>query len=297
MVNRPETAADALRRACQLLSGPDDNTEAGRARVMLEASELVCAVTGKSRAALLAYPNAPVDTERLNALLARRCSGEPLAYVLGQWDFYGYTFAVDRRVLIPRDDSETVLEAFLDALPASGPLKLLDLCTGSGCLGIAAVLELAKKRIAAEAVLADLSGDALAVAAQNAASHGLTGRVRTAPCDAFHPETLAQTFDGCICNPPYIRRGELQLLDRSVADFEPAMALDGGSDGLDFYRALAVSLRGLLKAGAPLTFEVGYDQAGDVADLLRASGWTGVTVRPDLQGIMRAVTGFRSRDH
>ena len=276
-----------------MLSDPGADPEADRARVALEAKELVCAVTGMSRAALLAYPDASVDTERLNALLARRCAGEPLAYVLGQWDFYGYTFAVDRRVLIPRDDSETVLEAFLDALPASGPLKLLDLCTGSGCLGITAVLELAKKRIAAEAVLADLSADALDVAARNAAAHGLSGRVRTERCDAFHPETLAQTFDGCICNPPYIRRGDLDTLDRSVADFEPAMALDGGSDGLDFYRSLAVSLRGLLRAGAPLTFEVGYDQADDVAGLLRTAGWTDVTVREDLQNIGRAVTAIR----
>lgn len=335
MVNRSEpsngapveTAAGAYRRARLFLAAAADAAQkadrppepavsaaaetpfhaaADSARLSLEARELVCAAAGLPRDEFYKKPDAPVDSVRLDALLARRAAGEPLAYLLGEWDFYGYTFQTDARALIPRDDSAAPLELFLSLLPAAPPrggLRLLDLCTGSGCLGIAAVLELAARGIKACAVLADNSEAALALARENIARHGLTGAVHTAYADVFALDRFAPEgcrpdgaaggerggFDGCICNPPYIESAAVADLEREVTAFEPLSALDGGDDGLDFYRAAAAALPRLVEPGGIVTFEVGYTQAGAVTALLSAAGYEDVRTAADLQGIPRAV--------
>ena len=277
---------------------PPDSRAAAGARLSLEARELVCAAAGLSRNEFYLRPGAPVDSARLNALLTRRAAGEPLAYLLGEWDFYGYPFKTDARALIPRDDSAAPLELSLSLLPAappSGRLLLLDLCTGSGCLGIAAVRELAGRGVCARAVLADNSEAALALARENIARHGLTGSVHAAYADVFALDRFEAGgaspagFDGCICNPPYIESAAVAGLDRDVTAFEPLSALDGGRDGLDFYRAAAAGLPRLLRQGGIVTFEVGFAQAEPVAALLAAAGYADIRTAVDSQDVVRAV--------
>ncbi len=284
-----EPLSAAYRRArAQLIGAISDTDPAG---LSLEARELASFAAGIDRSRFFLAGDAPVDSEKLDDLLARRIAGEPLAYLLGEWDFCGRRFLTDRRALIPRDDSMAVLELFLEQLAdRSAPLSLLDLCTGTGCLGISAVAELADRGQAACAVLADLSPDALSLARENVALHGLGAQIECVRTNAFALETLAdRAFDGCICNPPYIESAVVPALDRTVADFEPHMALDGGTDGLDFYRAIVASAPMILKPGAVLAFEVGFDQAEAVAALFAAAGYTDISVRNDLQDIPRAV--------
>ena len=284
-----EPLSAAYRRArAQLIGAIPDTDPAG---LSLEARELASFAAGIDRNRFFLAGDAPVDREKLDDLLARRIAGEPLAYLLGEWDFCGRRFLTDRRALIPRDDSMAVLELFLEQLAdRSAPLSLLDLCTGTGCLGISAVAELGDRGRSANAVLADRSPEALALARENVALHGLCAQIECVRADAFALETFAdRAFDGCICNPPYIESAVVPALDRTVADFEPHMALDGGADGLDFYRAIVASAPMILKPGAVLAFEVGFDQAEAVAALLAAAGYTDVAVKNDLQNIPRAV--------
>lgn len=284
-----EPLSAAYRRArANLIAAIPDTDAAGLA---LEARELASFAAGIDRNRFFLAGEVPVDCEMLDSLLVRRIAGEPLAYLLGEWDFCGRRFLTDRRALIPRDDSMAVLELFLELLAdRAEPLSLLDLCTGTGCLGISAVAELADRGQAARAVLADLSPDALSLARENIALRGLEAKIECVRADAFALETLAgRAFDGCICNPPYIESSVVPTLDRSVVGFEPHMALDGGADGLDFYRAIIASAPTILNPGAVLAFEVGFDQAEAVAALFAAAGYSAVTVKNDLQNIPRAV--------
>ena len=305
-----ETLSAAYRRARRTLAAktglPEErwDTAAG-SRITLEARELSCAEAGIPRGAFYTQPDAPVDSTRLDALLARRMSGEPLAYCLGEWDFCGDTFRTDRRALIPRDDSEATLDLFLMHLPQDAPsLTLFDLCTGSGCLGIEAVRRLRERGCRVRMLLADKSADALSLAEENVRRFGLEDCIRVCEADLFALQTLDPTaafgamdgfgafdgFDGCICNPPYIDREELAELDREVLAFEPVSALYGGEDGLDFYRAGVEQIPPLLKTGGVLTFEVGYAQAGAVAALFLVSGFEDIRFENDLQKVPRAVS-------
>lgn len=299
-----ETLTAAYRRARTALEAPVRRMdEATAARITLEARELACAAAGLTRDRFYLQPDAPVDSSRLDALLNRRIAGEPLAYCLGEWDFEGYAFRTDRRALIPRDDSAATLDLFLTHLPSTAPeLTLLDLCTGSGCLGIAAALKLRERGQRVRVVLTDNSEAALQLAQENVERFGLQDCVTVCPADLF---TLAQWdvsalpfafdgFDGCICNPPYIDREELAELDREVLAYEPISALFGGEDGLDFYRSGIEQIPPLLKAGGVLTFEVGYAQSGAVAALFLVSGFEDIRFENDLQKIPRAVSARKA---
>ena len=284
-----EPLAAAYRRArADLLAAFPDTDPSG---ISLEARELAAFAAGVPRERFYLAQTALLDPAVLDALLARRIAGEPLAYLLGQWDFDGRAFKTDRRALIPRDDSMAVLELFLELLPQTDEtLTLLDLCTGTGCLGLSAVSDLAELGRSAKVDLADLSPDALALASENIELLGQSDRARCLKVDAFALQTLApQSYDGCICNPPYIESAVVPTLDATVVDFEPHMALDGGTDGLDFYRAIALGARHILRPGGVLAFEVGYTQAEAVAEILRQNGYTDICTRNDLQEIPRAV--------
>lgn len=218
---------------------------------------------------------------RLNAMLVRRCAGEPLQYILGSADFMGLRFEVGPGVLIPRQDTETLVEAALIALQ-KGPSDpaVLDLCTGSGCVG----LSLASLAPRARVTLADVSRQALDIARRNMHALGVRAELR-------HGDLFAavgrERFDLIACNPPYIPRGELTGLQREV-QYEPVLALDGGADGLDFYRRIAEAAAGHLNPGGSIWLEVGYDQAGAVLDMLREHlpGAEAGTVK-DLNGVER----------
>ena len=191
----------------------------------------------------------------VNRLIARRQSGEPLQYVLGEWEFYGLPMRVDARALIPRPETELLVETALGLL--HGGERVLDLCCGSGCIGIAL-----KKHCDITLVAADISKDALALTRENAALNGVDPQ--TVQSDLF--DGVDGKFDLIVSNPPYLTQAEMEQRDESLR-FEPALALDGGTDGLDFYRRIAATYRNYLKEGGTLLLEIGMTQAESVTAL------------------------------
>lgn len=224
----------------------------------------------------------PDELHALNAMLARRASGEPVQYILERADFMGLQFYVDGRVLIPRQDTETLVESALIAIAREKSPEVLDLCAGSGCIGLS-LKSLAPR---ARVTLTDVSREALEVAKQNAGQLSLDAVFRHG--DLFRAVGRGR-FDFIVCNPPYIPRGELAELQREVR-CEPQLALDGGADGLDFYRRIAREAEAHLYPGGSVYLEVGIGQARAVLGLLndglrcRASG-----IIKDLNGIDRVV--------
>lgn len=266
--------------------------KAGVEQAQLEARELLCFAADKTREQFLRdlqlYASDAVCA-RFRELLSRRLAGEPVAYIIGEWEFYGLTLDICRDVLIPRPDTETVVERALAYLgEKEGPVRILDLCAGSGCIGLA----LAHHYPASTVVLADWSEDALRVSRQNIRRCGMSGQVSTARVNAMEaPPALLSEFDLIVCNPPYIPTGDLEGLDRSVKAYEPHMALDGGEDGLDFYRAIAQKWKIALNAGGKLIFEIGYDQAPDVEAIMSANGYTDIQSTKDPGDHWRVVEG------
>lgn len=265
---------------------------AGVEQAQLEARELICSAAGKDREQF--FPTltlyAPGEVEgKLAGLLARRLAGEPVAYIIGEWDFCGLTLNVTPDVLIPRMDTEVLAQQAMDLVePLPDGARVLDLCAGSGCVGLAIAAACPNTRV----TLADVSEAALQVCKSNVRRCGLTARVAWLELDALEPPAPnLGKFDLIVCNPPYIRRGELEGLDPSVRDYEPWLALDGGEDGLDFYRALADHWGAALKPGSCLMTEVGCDQAGAVEILLGTHGFKQVASHPDTRGILRVVEG------
>lgn len=265
---------------------------AGITNPQLEAREIVCYVTGKSREEffrdLTLYATGAVE-EQILELTRRRLQGEPVAYIIGEWEFYGLTLDVSREVLIPRIDTEVLAEqAILAARACGGECRVLDLCAGSGCVGLAVAANVPECKV----VLADNSEGAMRVCRQNVRRCGLGGQVLCLTADAKLPPLPALwDFDVIACNPPYIPSADILTLDSSVRDYEPHEALDGGADGLDFYRAITSRWKGALRLGGRLLFEVGIDQAHDVERLMRENGFEDVQSFPDTQGILRVVSG------
>ena len=240
----------------------------------LLARNLLCYVSGKTREQIVADREMYASEEICDAMedaVSRVLAGEPLAYVLGEWTFYGMTLYVDKNVLIPRDDSCAVTQlAIKRGLYLNQNPRILDLCTGSGCIGIA----VAKRVKDAYVTLADISKEALAVAKKNVNRHQLTNRVACVQADALSPapDFLGQ-FDMIISNPPYITTQEMEQLDRSVKDYEPHLALHGGADGLDFYRSIIENYTAALKAGGYLCLEYDPAQAEAICEILEENGY------------------------
>ena len=270
--------------------------EAGVEGAQLEARELLCYASDKSREQfyrdMALYAPDPVE-EKLAALVERRLAGEPVAYLIGEWEFYGLTLDVTPDVLIPRMDTEVLAErAILLARAAGEGARVLDLCAGSGCVGLAVAANVPTCRV----VLADVSEAALKICKGNVRRNELNARVTCVQADALQkPDAALWDFDVIACNPPYIPTGDLAGLDVSVRDYEPRSALDGGADGLDFYRAIAAQWGSALRLGGSLLFEVGINQAMDVAALLERSGFEDIQSTQDTQGIPRVVEGVVNR--
>ena len=258
----------------------------------LEARLIVAHAAGKAPARLLAdlrlYTSDQV-AQTVETLAARRLAGEPVAYITGSWEFYGLPLKITPDVLIPRSDTEVLVDTALSLAEArGGGVRILDLCTGSGCIGCA----LASRLPAAHVVLLDLSPKALEVARENLRSCGLGTRAVAMEADAMaEPDTKLGSFDMIVSNPPYIAPQEIETLDPSVKDYEPRMALDGGKDGLDFYRSIAFRWKKLLRASGHLVFEVGETQAEQVMHILRLAGFRGIGSEKDTAGIQRVVYG------
>jgi release factor glutamine methyltransferase len=225
-----------------------------------------------------------------DALVGRRARREPIAYITGQQEFFGLTFDVTPAVLIPRPETERVVEAALARFPdRDAPLAAADLCTGSGCVAIA----LAVERQGWTVTATDVSADALAVASLNARRHGVAGRVRLVEGDLLGG--LPGSFDLIVSNPPYVADGLRTTLPPEVRDHEPAVALFAGADGLDVVRRLVADAGGRLHPGGALIVEIGFGQAGAVADLLSSAPLLRfVAIEPDLQGIPRTAVALRA---
>ena len=266
--------------------------QAGVAQAQTEAREIVCYAADKTKEQLYRdmslYTSSDLE-RRVEELVRRRLEGEPVAYIVGEWEFYGLPLDISRDVLIPRADTEVLAErAILKARAAGEGGRVLDLCAGSGCVGLAVAANAPQCRV----VLADLSEGALRLCKQNVRRNALNARVTCISANALEaPSSVLWDFDVIACNPPYIPTGDLEGLDVSVKDFEPLMALDGGVDGLDFYRVIASKWKSALRLGGTLIFEVGIDQAEAVAQIMVDNGFENIITTEDTGGIQRVVEG------
>lgn len=252
----------------------------------LDAELLLAATLGLDRVGLYLNYDRPLNADELStfrARLQRRALREPLQYILGECEFWSLPLTVSPAVLVPRPDTEVLVEEALERL--TGPARVLDVGTGSGAIAIA----LASERPEAQFTALDLSAAALSVAQANAGRHGLSERIAFVEGDlAQLPE---QTFDLVVSNPPYIPTADCATLMTEVRDFEPRLALDGGDDGLAAYRHLARQVAAVLAPGGWLLVEVGIGQAAAVAELFDAAGLEEVGQRDDYAGIPRVVRG------
>ena len=264
---------------------------AGIEAATLEARELVCYAAGKTRQELTrdARLYVPQSVEQqVRALVDRHLAGEPVAYLIGEWEFYGLPLDISEHVLIPRPDTEVLAEKAIEFVQTLGECRVLDLCAGSGCVGLAVASQAPKARV----VLGELSEGALRICRQNIRRNGLSGQVVPLPMDVMAgPPAHMGEFDCIVSNPPYIPRGDIADLDVSVKDYEPLMALDGGEDGLDFYRTICRDWRDVMHPGTRLYFEVGIGQADDVLRIMRSVGFGDIQVVDDPGGIPRVVFG------
>jgi release factor glutamine methyltransferase len=268
----------------------DDFRARGIDNPRLDAEVLLAHALATTRIQLVVDSKRPLaldELARYRELIKRRRAHEPVAYVLGVREFYGRAFRVDERVLVPRPDTETLVEVALERTRAvSMSMRALDLCTGSGCVAIT----LARERPTSCVFACDLSPDAIAVASENAMR---LGAYNVALCtgdlyDAIEP---AHRFDVVTANPPYIASGEVPSLAADVRDFEPRFALDGGVDGLAVVRRIVAGAPARLVAGGVLAVEVGAGQAASVAALFEAAGFACVQAKRDYARIERVVSG------
>jgi release factor glutamine methyltransferase len=233
----------------------------------------------------------PDELETIRALFKRRRGYEPVAYLRGYREFYGRPFRVDRRVLVPRPDTEILVEVALQRLRGHDlGARVLDLCTGSGC--VAVTLKLERPTMTVDAT--DLSPDAVAVARDNAQRLGAVWNVRFAAGDLFAPlGAPRQIYDLVVANPPYIATQEIETLQPDIRDHEPRLALDGGPDGLVVVRRIVAEAPRWLRRGCALAMEIGAGQAAEVEQIFRQGGFTDVRRAQDYGGHERVVSGLR----
>ena len=266
--------------------------KAGIDAAQLEARELVCYAADKSREQLYRdmhlYASAELE-KRVDDLVRRRLEGEPVAYIIGEWEFYGLPLNISQDVLIPRADTEVLAERGIQkAREAGAGARVLDLCAGSGCVGLAIAANAPECRV----VLGELSEGALRICKQNVRRNNLNARVTCLSVDALEPPASSLwDFDVIVSNPPYIPTADIEGLEHSVKDFEPLMALDGGEDGLDFYRFIAAKWKTALRLGGTLIFEVGIGQAPAVEEILAMNGYEDIKTTIDTGEIWRVVEG------
>ncbi len=258
----------------------------------LEARLLVATAAGKTTQELLrdlSLYTTPDVAARVEELTERRINGEPVAYITGAWEFYGLPMIITTDVLIPRMDTELLVDAAKELLNGRKmDARILDLCCGSGCIACAVGHELPATRL----VAVDISASALDICRRNIAANRLSSRAICMQADATAspPMSMGQ-FDMIISNPPYIPTAELKKLDRSVRDFEPAWALDGGKDGMKFYKSIIKYWKALIRPGGYLLFEVGEGQADAVKEMMLTGGFRSVGSKFDTLGVERVIMG------
>jgi len=275
------TLREAIVGAASRLAGQEDL----RADAQRDAELLLLHVLGASRTVLFTDGGRALGERELveyEALVARRLRGEPIQYIVGEQEFYGLALKVTPAVLIPRPETELLVEAVLGRVPADCAMRIVDVGTGSGAIAIA----IAKHLPFAEVTGVDLSAAALAVARENAARHGLGERIRFVESDLLAAVSgEREVFDAVLSNPPYVPDSDSESLHRQVREYEPEGALFAGADGLEVYRRLIPQAARALRPGGLLAMEFGYGQRGALAELLRE--WDAVEFLDDLQGVAR----------
>lgn len=256
---------------------------------VLDARLLLEFICHTNRNDLLAHGDREVsepDVKQYEAFIRRRATGEPLQYITGEQDFMGLTFKTHESTLIPRYDTECLVEEAMMHLHDG--MRILDMCSGSGCI----LLSLLKYSNDCVGVGAELQSAAVALARENAEKLGIEATFIES--DLFGQ--VEGKFDIIVSNPPYIESKVIETLDREVREHEPMSALDGGADGLDFYRRIVDEAREYLTRGGMLFFEIGYNQAEAVSELLRLKGYTDIVVKKDLAGLDRVVYATYAED-
>jgi len=269
----------------------DDLRSRGNDGARLDVELLLGKVLGLDRIGLIMHSERPLSAEelgRFRELFKRRRAGEPVAYLLGQREFFGINLRVDARVLVPRPDTERLVEVALERTRARSMLgRALDLCTGSGCVAIA----FAKSRPTWQVTASDLSPDALQVASDNAHRTGAIRNLRLLQGSLFAP-VAGERFDLITANPPYIPAGEIAALPPDVQKFEPRLALDGGADGLDLVRQIVARAPAHLAPGGLLALEIAYDQGPRALGILEQHGYLEPQLARDLGGRDRVVSAY-----
>lgn len=253
----------------------------------MEATVLLSHTLGRDRTFLIAHDDELLSAEQSHTfddLILRRASGEPLQYISGHQEFFKLDFEVTPDVLIPRPETELIVEAALELSPQNAEFNFADVGTGSGCIAISILHERAQAR----ATAIDKSAPALEVAQRNAVRHQVPDRLRMMESDLFAALPREQTFDLIVSNPPYIQTGDLKTLQREVR-LEPQSALDGGPDGLTLIRRLLSDAPAFLRARGYLIFEMGFDQEDSVRRIINQTTWELNEIRQDLQGLGRTV--------
>ncbi len=273
--------AEAVFEAAQILQ------RAGVPEARREAGSLVAHVAGKDRTFIISHAEDRLDSDQLDQLkeyAQRRARGEPFQYITGRQEFFGRSFEVNKDVLIPRPETELLVETALYLSPArDGRLRICDVGTGSGCIAITLLME----RPFARSVGIDVSASALRVAQRNAMLHEVSERLSLVRSDCLTGVALSSKFDMIVSNPPYVASGAVAGLQREVRDHEPRAALAAGLDGLAIIHRLLIESGPHLVAGGLLLFEFGFDQGAAIERLVAASDWKMIEIQKDLQGIPR----------
>jgi release factor glutamine methyltransferase len=280
------TLREALTRAASQLAAHSDL----RANAVPDATLLLMHVLSLDRATLLAHPERPVtrpEQELLQSVTARRLTFEPIQYIIGQQEFYGLTLRVTPAVLIPRPETELLVEAVLNRLDPAQKLRIVDVGTGSGAIAIA----LAHHLPTASVTAVDLSRRALAIARENVERHHLQRRVNLVVSNLLGAIADQEPFDAIVSNPPYIPASDRPTLHPQVREHEPPRALFAGPTGLEIYERLIPQAQAMLKPNGLLALEIGYGQRDSIAALL--SSWRQVEFLDDLQGIPRVALARR----
>jgi release factor glutamine methyltransferase len=271
--------------AARLGAGPHPD------RARRDAEALLLHLTGKNRAWMLAHESDDFGgcvAIRYASLLERRLAGEPIQYITGEAEFYGLPFRVTPDVLIPRPETEHLVETVIALCRGMERPRIVDVGTGSGAIAVGLAHELPQAQVTAT----DLSDAAIEIAQENAARNGLAGRIRLVQGDLLGP-FAGQQFDVVASNPPYVSTADRATLAVEVREHEPAMALFAGADGMTMYRRLIPQAAAVLVTGGHIVLEIGYDQKQAIGNLLAESGYQEVEFVPDLQGIARVAIGRR----
>ena len=275
------TVGEAVKKAANELKSANTDT------YNLDAALLVCFVTGFDKLRLITKENnilTPKQEEEFEALLKRRLASEPMQYIMEKAEFMGLDFKVTNDTLIPRADTETVTEKAIEIINNKHYSSCLELCTGSGAVAVSV-----KKYTEISVTASDISEKALDIARENARTNKT--EISFVLSDLF--EEISGSYDIIFANPPYIKTKTIPTLSPQVKDYEPILALDGGEDGLVFYRAISKSAGAFLNKGGCLIFEIGYDEADGVFEIMKENGYTDITVFKDLAGLDRGIYGYK----